>query len=203
MMPRPSGSASSCRAGGGFVISKSRWSMNPAARIIGCAIWACGTNKNTIGMLAISSNTIAPGSFTPPNFRTAAVHSGMPIQQRPAITSACSHICGSKLIAQLSGRPHKAPQVPGANGIRPAQNPVARNTATEFHWTAPRPPLPAPALGVGERPAECSTGLPDCASIRRMLVLPFVPHKQRRLPGSLMPEAGRKTFHRASATIPE
>ena len=85
--------------------------------------------KNTIGIAPISSSTIAPGSFAPPKRRTAAVQIGTAITLSATTTATRQPHPSMNEIPQLSGTPASAPQVPGANGIRPIHKPVAKKTA--------------------------------------------------------------------------
>ena len=129
MMPRPSGKFSSCRQGGGFVMSNKRKSRKPISMTSHVRCWE-GTTRSTSGIAANSSRMMDDESFCPPSCREAIVQIGIPIQHT-ASQNAHSMKRGNwaKENAVIIGSAATDPQVPGAGRSLPIQKQVASTTA--------------------------------------------------------------------------
>ena len=129
MMPRPSGKFSSCRQGGGFVMSNKRKSRKAISMTSHVRCWE-GTTRSTSGIAANSSRMMDDGSFCPPSCREAIVQIGTPIQHT-ASQNAHSMKRGNwaKENAVIIGSAATDPQVPGAGRSLPIQKQVASTTA--------------------------------------------------------------------------
>ena len=129
MMPRPSGKFSSCRQGGGFVMSNKRKSRKAISMTSHVRCWE-GTTRSTSGIAANSSRMMDDGSFCPPSCREAIVQIGIPIQHT-ASQNAHSMKRGNwaKENAVIIGSAATDPQVPGAGRSLPIQKQVASTTA--------------------------------------------------------------------------
>ncbi len=110
MIPIPSGSASSCRAGKGLIMSSRRKSRNASSASCGVN----GRNSSDAHMPATSSTTTIPGSLRP-SCRATLVEASTPTADSSTVAASCQR-ASSVDSGTNNASPTAVPAVPGANG---------------------------------------------------------------------------------------